>query len=176
MYPMNPLTVGQANFSPYYSPLNFNPVVPNYQPVTAPAPSRQIDCVNGRDSALAFQLGPNSSVILADNLEPKIWVVTTDASGYKAIKGYKIIEDEETPNISNGPASDESEQNSKWKETLESFNNRLDKLEERLNEYGQSNTRNAYQSKSGNARTQPDDRNGQSGKGSNGSYQSDGSK
>ena len=162
MYPMNPLMVGQANFSPYYNPTIANPVIPNYQPVQPPAPTRQIDCVNGRDSALAFQLGPNSSVILADNLKPKVWVVTTDASGYKAIKGYKIVEDDEAPPIAaEGKVEPTTaEVQSKWEETFEKFNTRLDTIEERLNEYGKSDRQYAGQSKSGSTNVQSNVRNG----------------
>lgn len=169
---MNPLTIGQANFNPYYNPMVTNPVIPNYQPVTAPAPSRHIDCVNGKESAYAFQLGPNSSVILVDNLAPKIWIVTTDASGYKAVKGYKIIEDDEPqpqPIIAEVQESEES----KWKQ---SFENRIKELEERLANYEQSNNQYVDADKSVNAIAQSNDRNSQSGKRSNGNAQSDGRK
>ena len=162
MYPMNPLTVGQATFSPYVNQWPTNPVVPNYQPISQPVPQRQIDCVNGRDSALAFQLGPNSSVILADNLAPKVWVVTTDASGYKAIKGYKIIEDDDdAPIVAEGKvSSDNTAQESKWKQEIETLTNRIDELEEQLNEYRKSNSQYVGQNKSGNTNGQPNARNG----------------
>ena len=180
MYPQNPLTLGQANFSPYLTPVINNPVVPNYQPVQSPVPQRHIDCVNGKDSAYAFQMGPNSSAILVDNLEPKIWIVTTDASGYKAVKGYRIIEDEEQPNpipvsgmVSDTVKDPVLESDSKWKESLE---NRIHELEERLKSYEQSNNQHAYTGQSNDAVTQSNDRNGQSVKGSNGSNQSNGHK
>lgn len=176
-YPINPLSIGQANFSPYLTPVINNPVVPNYQPVQSPVPQRHIDCVNGKDSAYAFQMGPNSSAILVDNLEPKIWIVTTDASGYKAVKGYRIIEDveESSPIVATvtDSTNNSDDSNSKWKQDLE---DKIHSLEERLLSYEQSNNQYAFTGQSNDAVTQSNDRNGQSIKGSNGSSQSNGRK
>jgi hypothetical protein len=159
-YPINPLAFGQPNTNPYYTPMQN--VIPNYPVVQQTAPHMDIQRVNGKDSAYAYNIGPNSSVILVDNLQPKIWVVTTDASGYKAVKGFTITPDEEdnTPI----PAEGKVDPN---EDLIRDLTERLNKLEEKVKDYEQSNSKPAYQSKSGNGNVQSNDRNGTSGKGSN---------
>lgn len=167
-YPYNPLAVGQPSFNPYLPQPVYNPVqqVPQVQPIpVVQGPRMEIQSVNGKESALAFAIGPNSSVILADAINPKIWIVTTDSSGFKAVKGFKIIPDEDEP-------APEKVQEDK----MSALEERLTKLEERMNDYGQSNSKSAWQNKSGNAGNQPNDRNGSVSKGSDGGNQSDGRK
>ena len=152
IYPFNPLT----NTNPY---LMANPIQQgnnmlsyNSNP-TFQQPQRQIETANGKQGAYSFVMGPNSSVILADAADPKIWIVTTDSSGVKAVKGYKIIPDEEE----------------EPKDPITLLNERLTKLEERMDSYGQSNSRNAGQNKPSNGNAQQYDRNGSgSSKSSNG--------
>ena len=169
LYPNNPLMVGQANFNPYLSQIPVNPVIPNYQPVvSAQGPHMEINRVNGVESVYAFPMGANSSVILVDNTKPKIWLVTTDSSGFKDVHGFKIT-----------PDDDEIKESAPVQETpkedpLKAINERLDKLEERMSTYGQSNNRSSWQSKSSNGNAQPNDRSSSGSKGSNGSNQSDG--
>ena len=177
-YPMNPLTVGQANFNPYYTPMQ-NPFIPNYPVVQQPtaAPQRKVDCVNGKESAYTFPMGPNSSAILVDNLSPRIFFVTTDASGYKAVKSFKIKDDED--DITSKPIEANGDVSTDESETVKELTERLNKLEERMTGYEQSNasgkpdTRSFGQSKSGNGSYQSNDRNGQNSKGSNGNDKSD---
>ena len=126
MYPNNPLGM----YNPYLSQMNQQQFIPNYQPVAAPAPHMEIQRVNGKESAMSYAIGPNSSVILVDNLAPKIWLVTTDASGFKAITGFKIIPDEE-----DSKPAEETES------PIEQLTKRMDKLEERVNKYGKSDYR-----------------------------------
>lgn len=125
MYPNNPL----GFYNPYLSQMN-QQIVPNYQPVTAPAPHMEIQRVNGKESAMSYAMGPNSSVVLVDNLAPKIWLVTTDSSGFKAVTGFRIIPDEEEikPAEEATPAED----------PIKKLMKRMDELEERMNSYGKS--------------------------------------
>ena len=46
--------------------------------------------VSGENGARAYQMMPNSSVILLDNSAPLIWVCVTDGAGYKTVTPYKI--------------------------------------------------------------------------------------
>lgn len=162
-YPFNPLTIGQASFNPYIPQQNFNPysfIAPT--PVVQPqGPHMEIQRVNGKESAYAYAIGPNSSVILADATEPKIWLVTTDSSGFKAVNGFKIIPDEEE--------SKETPVVQTTGEQISNLEERMAKLEERMNSYGQSDTKSAWKNKPGNGSPQPDDRNGTGGKGPDGS-------
>lgn len=161
-YPYSPLGNGYA--PPYLmnQPI-YNPVP--QQPIST-GPHMEIQSVNGKESAYAFPMGPNSSVILVDNLAPKIWFVTTDSSGYKAVTGFKIVQDEEEE-----PVHAEG----KVEDPIKAINERLLKLEERMNSYGQPNNKPSYQSKSGNGGSQPNDRSGAGGRGSYGGGQSNGS-
>lgn len=168
-YPFNPLTIGQATFNPYNTYQNFNPysfIAQN--PVMQQGPHMEIQRVNGKESAYAYAIGPNSSVILADSTEPKIWLVTTDSSGFKAVNGFRITPDEEEPK--------ETPVIQTTGEQISNLEERMAKLEERMNSYGQSDTKPAWKNKSGNGCIQPNDRNGTSSKGPDGGYQSDGSK
>ena len=159
MYPYNPYLAGTAYTNPYipqqvYNPMSVNPVV---QPQ---GPRMEIQSVNGKESAYAFSMGPNSSVILADALNPKIWIVTTDSSGYKAVKGFKITPDDEPETVVESKTIEN--------DPIPGLIERINKLEERMNSIGQSNSRSSWQSKPGNGNVQQYDRNGQSGKGSDG--------
>lgn len=171
IYPTNPMAIGQTNYNPYYTPMQ-NPVVPNYPVVQQSAPHMEIQRVNGKESAYAYNIGPNSSVILVDNLAPKIWMVTTDSSGYKAVNGFKVIPDDDE----SIPVQEHSNQNgngsSEKDDLINKLTERIDILEKRLDEYGQfsqSTSRSSGQDKPVNGTVQSNDRNGQSGKGSNGS-------
>lgn len=46
--------------------------------------------VNGEGGAKAFQMAPNSSVLLLDETAPIVWLKTTDGAGYPAITPYSI--------------------------------------------------------------------------------------
>ena len=81
--------------------------------------------VTGRAGAEAFQLGPDSSVLLLDNTAPIVWLVKTDGAGYKTLAAYDI-----KPHAEEKPADH-------FKELEE----RIAKLEETVN--AKSNTSNA---------------------------------
>lgn len=68
----NPYTQQNAQFNTYNS-------------------SRQeITKVNGEGGAKAYQMPPNSSVLLLDESEPLIWLKQTDGAGYPSISAFKI--------------------------------------------------------------------------------------
>lgn len=46
--------------------------------------------VNGRNGADAFQLAPNSSILLMDETAPIVWLKTTDGAGYPTTVPYEI--------------------------------------------------------------------------------------
>ena len=63
----------------------------NYMPqIQMPAPHMEVIRVHGEQGANAFQMGPNSSVILLDETDPLIWFVQTDGAGFKTITPYDI--------------------------------------------------------------------------------------
>lgn len=126
-----------------------NPYLPNYLN-TGLSPQMEIQKVSGEESAKAFPIGPNSSVILLDANNPLIWVVTTDSSGYKTVNPFTI-----TPYIPKQPVTTDD-----LKDQLGSIVTRLEKIEERMSSYGQSNNGSFRKDKPGNAGTQSNDRNG----------------
>lgn len=83
----------------------------------------QVVRVNGRGGAEAYSIGPNSSALLLDESGSLVWLVTTDGAGYKTIAPYDI-----TPHQV-APAPD-----------LGSLEARIKKLEDKLNDTGNSAT------------------------------------
>ena len=155
IYPNNPF----SQYNPYFQQNQYQPVQ-NYQPITSQGPHMEIQRVNGKDAAYAFAIGPNSSVILADTMLPKIWIVTTDAAGYKVVTGMNVTPDEEPIRV---------EGNTEEKEDpIKILTDRIDKLEEKVKNYGKSDSRSSWQNKSGNANAQSNDRNGSRIEGSDG--------
>ena len=63
-----------------YNPYGFNQFI-----------SRQdVVRVNGRNGAEAYQMAPNSSILLLDETAPIVWLKTTDGASYPTITGYQI--------------------------------------------------------------------------------------
>lgn len=52
--------------------------------------SGQVLRVNGKQGAEAFEMMPNSSAILMDDSGPMVWLVQTDAAGFKQMKAFDI--------------------------------------------------------------------------------------
>lgn len=78
-------------YNPSGVPVNAYGVVPGTQLNTFPtAPRYEIIQVNGRNGAEAFQLAPNSRVLLLDETAPIIWLKTTDGAGYPTLTPYSI--------------------------------------------------------------------------------------
>lgn len=46
--------------------------------------------VNGKGGVDAYQMMPNSSVLLLDETAPIVWLVQTDGAGYKTSQAYEI--------------------------------------------------------------------------------------
>jgi uncharacterized protein HemX len=79
--------------------------------------------VNGKNGADALLMAPNSSIFVADNTNAdRIWLCMTDGAGYKTVRGIKCTFEEESD------------------VDIQSVENRLQKLEEAVNEIS---TRNA---------------------------------
>ena len=74
----------------FYPPMQ-SPLVA--QTMMTPAQS-QIQYVNDRQSAEAYQMPINSSVILMDSNLPRFYIKQTDASGVATIKSYDFKETE----------------------------------------------------------------------------------
>lgn len=81
--------------------------------------------VNGRGGANAFNLAPDSSVLLLDTSAPIVWLVQTDGAGYKTLTPYDITPHEEV----------------QQENVYKSLEERISKLEETIN--AKSDTTNA---------------------------------
>ena len=78
---------------------------------------QQITEVSGKNGVDAFQLPPNSSALLLDTTAPRVWSVKTDGAGYKTSVPWRI-------------SPEESEEEKQYK----SLEERIAKIEEKLNE------------------------------------------
>lgn len=81
---MNPYSM----YNPMYNPYNnaYNPMQVQYN---SPA-KHEITRVNGRGGAEAFQMQPNSAILLLDKSAPVVWLKQTDGAGYATITPYTI--------------------------------------------------------------------------------------
>ena len=61
------------------------PYLQNLLPTT-----QEVIKVNGINGVNAYQLPPNSSVLLLDTTAPIVWLVQTDGAGYKTNTAYDI--------------------------------------------------------------------------------------
>lgn len=88
-------------------PYNFNqpysPYPQQFPQQFQPNYKMEIIRVNGENGAKAYQLPPNSSILLLDETAPIIWLKTTDGASYPTIKGYTItpIDNEPKEQVSN---------------------------------------------------------------------------
>lgn len=55
-----------------------------------PYARQEVIRVNGKNGADAYQMAPNSSVLLLDETAPIIWLKTTDGASYPTVTGYEI--------------------------------------------------------------------------------------
>ena len=51
---------------------------------------QQVVKVNGRNGAQAYQMAPNSSILLLDQTAPIVWLKMTDGAGYPTVTPYDI--------------------------------------------------------------------------------------
>lgn len=74
----------------------YNPYIaamPNYQAMSAQ--KQEVVRVNGSNGASAYQLPPNSSILLLDETAPIVWLKMTDGAGYPTITAYDIVPHQE---------------------------------------------------------------------------------
>ena len=95
----------------------------SFFPFPYQAPRTEVPRVSGRGGAEAFPMGPNSSAMPLDESGTLVWLITTDSAGFKTITPYDI-----TPHQA-PPAPD-----------LGSLEARIKKLEDKLNDTGNSAT------------------------------------
>jgi len=81
--------------------------------------------VNGEGGANAFQMAPNSSVLLLDEHEPIVYLKTTDGAGYPTITSYSI-----TPYVKQEP-----------EDLYKALDERIKKLEVLINESNHTTAR-----------------------------------
>lgn len=72
-----------------YSNFN-NPYMPQGTPPLTAQMKTEVVRVNGRNGADAYQLPPNSSILLLDTSAPVVWLKTTDGAGYPSVQPYSI--------------------------------------------------------------------------------------
>ena len=115
------------NFYPYnnnpYTPVNPQQAYNQMQQGNVGI-KQEVIRVNGKNGAEAYQLPPNSSILLLDETAPIVWLKMTDGAGYPTLSPYDI-----SPHQT---------------EQLQLFNNeslekRIANLEEKVNELSQSN-------------------------------------
>lgn len=105
-----------------------NPFMPGMgqSPFTAPPvsayPRQEVVKVNGENGARAYTLGPNSSAILLDESGTSIWLVVSDGAGYKTVTPYDITPHKMPKQMD-----------------LAELEERIKKLEDRINDSGHSN-------------------------------------
>ena len=95
------------NSNNLYAPYQYN--------LGAQLQRQEVVRVNGKNGADAYQMAPNSSVLLLDETAPIVWLKTTDGASYPTITGYKISPIEEKPVLPVG---------------IEELSNRVTRLEE----------------------------------------------
>lgn len=97
----------------------FNPYQ-QYNPYQVPV-RHEIIHVNGRPGAEALSMLPNSQALVMDDTAPIVWLCQTDGAGYKTCTAFDIMEHAEV----------------KQEDVLKSFEDRLRRLEEKMNESDQ---------------------------------------
>ena len=76
------------NYNTYYPNYNNQFQQPSYNQNMMG--KQEVVRVNGKNGAEAFQMLPNSSILLLDETAPIVWLKTTDGAGYPTIKPYDI--------------------------------------------------------------------------------------
>ena len=106
------------NQQPYPYPAQAAPAGMYYQPPYQQ--SFQITKVNGENGAKAFQMPPNSSIILLDESNPKVYIKETDGASYPKLSVYKLVPDTDT---------EIKDENDKSKEQIKKLEERIAVLE-----------------------------------------------
>ena len=55
--------------------------------------------VNGKNGADAYQMAPNSQILLLDETAPIVWLKSTDGAGYASLSAYNITPYKEEPPV-----------------------------------------------------------------------------
>lgn len=76
---------------PNYYPAPFSRQAQGQPPLP---PQMEVIVVHGHGGADAFQMGPNSSVLLLDDTAPVVWLKKTDGAGYATLIDYDITKRE----------------------------------------------------------------------------------
>ena len=106
-----------------YTP--YNPASPYSNLLMGQQPKKEeVVKVSGRPGAEAYQLDANSSALLLDTTAAIVWLVQTDGAGYKTLTPYDI-----SPHVEIKP-----------EDQFKSLEERISKLEERLNAKSYSGT------------------------------------
>ena len=77
----------------FQNPYNYNPYGFNR------FPTYEVIKVNGKPGVDAFQMGPNSSVLLLDETANLVWLAQTDGAGYKTATPFTITPFVEKPPV-----------------------------------------------------------------------------
>jgi hypothetical protein len=106
----------------YGMPYGNNYLTQQMPQIQMPPVEKHIDRVHGEAGVDQYQMAANSDTLLLDETAPIVWLVQTDAAGYKSKYPYDITphKKEEPPNINS------------IDEKLNAFDSRLKALEEAL--------------------------------------------
>lgn len=77
----------------FQNPYNYNPYSFNR------FPTYEVIKVNGKPGVDAFQMGPNSSILLLDETANLVWLAQTDGAGYKTATPFTITPFVEKPPV-----------------------------------------------------------------------------
>ena len=132
--------MSRSQMSPYMG--MSNPSMPTHQPmqsVANPIPQQpqtlnNILQVMGPESAEAFQIGPNSQVILMDSNRPVFYMKRSDDSGFSETKAYSFQEIPLHPDTIPTPTNT-LDPNTQYV-TLDEFNERMKTLEDLVMQNG----------------------------------------
>lgn len=110
----------------YNNPFNTFNTYPQYNQIVNQQnyQRQEVVKVNGQNGAQAYNLPPNSSILMLDEQQPVVWLKTTDGAGYPTITPYKI-----EPFQAEKPVD------------VKSLEERIKAIEERLNESNTSNVK-----------------------------------
>lgn len=86
---------------------------------------QQVIRVNGKNGAEAYQLPPNSSILLLDETAPIVWLKMTDGAGYPTLTPYDIAPHQSAEQLQ--------------QIDMKSLDERIKKLEDIVNEFSESN-------------------------------------
>lgn len=93
MYQTNPYQnfLNQTSPNQYQQATQMNQATNNFNPVQPQATRQEIIQVNGLDGAKAYQMQPNSQIILLDLNNPTVYIKQTDGANFPTITTYQLI-------------------------------------------------------------------------------------